>query len=104
MTIPGNPPFFHGPLQRVVTVKGGEYLFVPGINGLEFLASAVRGKRSGFETLREVAESEPRLDKAELDRLIDQANRQLTWLTQTPRDVAAAVFGGRKAAVDSTDL
>ena len=40
MTVPGNPPFFIGPLQRVVTVKGGEYFFVPGINGLEFLASA----------------------------------------------------------------
>jgi Dyp-type peroxidase family len=40
MTVPGNPPFFFGPLQRVVTVKGGEYFFVPGINGLQFLASA----------------------------------------------------------------
>lgn len=40
MTVPGNPPFFVGPLQRVVTVKGGEYFFVPGINGLEFLVSA----------------------------------------------------------------
>jgi Dyp-type peroxidase family len=39
MTVPGNPPFFIGPLQRVVTVKGGEYFFVPGINGLEFMAS-----------------------------------------------------------------
>jgi len=40
MTVPGNPPFFIGPLQRVVTVRGGEYFFVPGINGLQFLASA----------------------------------------------------------------
>jgi Dyp-type peroxidase family len=40
MTIPGNPPFFVGPLQPVVTVKGGEYFFVPGINGLEYLAAA----------------------------------------------------------------
>ncbi len=40
MTVPGNPPFFIGPLERVVTVKGGEYFFAPGINGLEFLASA----------------------------------------------------------------
>jgi hypothetical protein len=70
----------------------------------EFLASAVRGKRSGFETLREVAEVEPRLDKAELDRLIDQADRQLVWLTHTRRDVAAAVFGGRPAAADDTDM
>lgn len=43
MTVPGNPPFFIGPLQRVVTVRGGEYFFVPGVNGLEFLASAAAG-------------------------------------------------------------
>ena len=40
MTVPGNPPFFLGPLERVVTVRGGEYFFVPGINGLEFVSSA----------------------------------------------------------------
>jgi hypothetical protein len=66
----------------------------------EFLASAVRGKRSGFETLREVAEVDDRLDKAEFDRLIEQANRQYDWLTHTRRDVAAAVFGGRAAAAE----
>ena len=38
MTVPGRPPFFLGPLSRVVTVRGGEYLFVPGINGLQHLA------------------------------------------------------------------
>jgi hypothetical protein len=63
----------------------------------EFLASAVRGKRSGFETLREVAEVEPRLDAAEFDRLIEQANRQYEWLTHTRREVAARTFGGRAA-------
>ena len=40
LTVPGNPPFFVGPLRRVVTVRGGEYFFVPGINGLEFIAAA----------------------------------------------------------------
>ena len=64
----------------------------------EFLASAVRAKRSGFETLREVADVDDRLDKVELDRLINQANRQHEWLTQARRDVAAAVFGGRADA------
>ncbi len=43
MTVPGQPPFFLGPLERVVTVKGGEYFFVPGINGLQFLAAAAGG-------------------------------------------------------------
>jgi hypothetical protein len=64
----------------------------------EFLASAVRGKRSGFETLREIAEVDDRLDKTGLDRLIDQANRQHDWLSQARREVAAAVFGGRADA------
>jgi Dyp-type peroxidase family len=39
MTIPGRPPFFMGPLSRVVTVRGGEYYFAPGINGLRHLAA-----------------------------------------------------------------
>jgi Dyp-type peroxidase family len=40
MTIPGEPPFFLGPLSRVVTVRGGEYYFTPGINGLRYLAES----------------------------------------------------------------
>ena len=40
MTVPGEPPFFVGPLSRVVTVRGGEYFFAPGINGLRYLAQA----------------------------------------------------------------
>jgi len=40
MTIPGKTPFLLGPLERFVTVRGGEYFFVPGINGLQFLAAA----------------------------------------------------------------
>jgi hypothetical protein len=39
MTIPGSPPVFVAPLRRVVTVRGGEYLFVPGIRALEALVS-----------------------------------------------------------------
>jgi Dyp-type peroxidase family len=40
MTIPGRPPYFAGPLSRVVTTRGGEYYFAPGINGLEYLAQS----------------------------------------------------------------
>jgi len=39
MTVPGRPPFFYGPLSRVVTMRGGEYYFAPGINGLRYLAA-----------------------------------------------------------------
>ena len=68
----------------------------------EFLASGVRAKRSGFETLRIAADVEPRLPEGELDRLIDQAHRQYEWLTRTRREVAAEVFGGNAAAADRT--
>ena len=43
MTVPGEPPFFIGPLARTVSVKGGEYFFVPGINGLQYLAAVAGG-------------------------------------------------------------
>jgi Dyp-type peroxidase family len=39
MTVPGDPPYFVGPLSRIVTVRGGEYFFCPGINGLRHLAA-----------------------------------------------------------------
>jgi len=39
MTVPGQPPFFLGPLSRVVETRGGEYYFTPGINGLRHLAA-----------------------------------------------------------------
>jgi Dyp-type peroxidase family len=39
MTIPGQPPFLAGPLSQVVTVRGGEYFFCPGVNGLRHLAA-----------------------------------------------------------------
>jgi Dyp-type peroxidase family len=40
MTVQGEPPYFVGPLARVVTMRGGEYFFVPGVNGLHFIAAA----------------------------------------------------------------
>ncbi|GAA4753052.1 hypothetical protein GCM10023328_40310 [Modestobacter marinus] len=67
----------------------------------EFLASAVRGKRSGFETLRIAATVDSRIDADLLDRLIRQANRQHDWVTEVRRDVAASVFGGDPSAPDS---
>ncbi len=37
MTINGAPPRFVSPPADVVTVRGGEYLFVPGISALRTL-------------------------------------------------------------------
>ncbi|MCF6743327.1 hypothetical protein E9529_03385 [Blastococcus sp. KM273128] len=67
----------------------------------EFLASAVRAKRSGFESLREVADADHRLDADRLDQLVEQANRQHAWLTETRREVAARLFGGNAHAPDA---
>jgi hypothetical protein len=68
----------------------------------EFLASAVRGKRSGFETLRIAAEIDERIDKGVLDGLIAQANRQYHWLTEVRREVAAGLFGGDPGVLAGT--
>jgi hypothetical protein len=68
----------------------------------EFLASAVRGKRSGFETLRIAAEVDPRIDKVLFDGLIEQANRQYRWLTDARREVAAELFGGDPGVLAGT--
>lgn len=66
----------------------------------EFIATAVLAKRAGFETLREIAAVDPRLDGALLDRLIAQADAQHDWLADARREVAAEVFGGSEAPAD----
>jgi hypothetical protein len=67
----------------------------------EFIATAVLAKRAGFETLREVAALDDRLDAALLDRLIAQADRQHDWLADARREVAARVFGGDPGPADA---
>jgi hypothetical protein len=64
----------------------------------EFIATAVLGKRAGFETLRALAEVDRRIDGELLDRLIVQADKQHEWLSEARREVAARVFGGDPAA------
>lgn len=39
MTINGDPPFFLSPQPSFVTTRGGEYLFVPGLDALRALAA-----------------------------------------------------------------
>jgi hypothetical protein len=43
MTIQGEPPFFLSPQGPFVTLRGGEYLFVPGITALAAIADGVAG-------------------------------------------------------------
>ncbi|MFW3168499.1 hypothetical protein [Geodermatophilus sp. CPCC 206100] len=66
----------------------------------EFIATAVLAKRAGFETLREAAATEGRIDAALYDRLIAQADKQHSWLADARREVAARVFGGDPGAAD----
>lgn len=53
MTIPGSPPYFLAPLPRFVTVKGGDYFFMPGIKALQWMATGTAADGA--------AESESRL-------------------------------------------
>ena len=67
----------------------------------EFIATAVLAKRAGFETLREIAAAERRLDEALLERMIAQADEQHVWLADVRREVAAQVFGGQPGPADA---
>ena len=66
----------------------------------EFIATAVLAKRAGFETMREIAAVDSRLDAELLDRLIAQADDQHDWLADVRREVAARVFGGQAGPAD----
>ena len=67
----------------------------------EFISTAVLAKRAGFESLREVAAVESRLDEAALERMIAQADKQHDWLADVRREVAAGVFGGHSGPADA---
>ena len=70
----------------------------------EFIATAVLAKRAGFETLRELAAIDRRVDAELFERLIDQADEQHEWLAEARREIAAEVFGGHpEAASDAAD-
>ena len=43
MTVQGRPPFILGPQRNLVSTRGGEYLFVPGITALAAIADGVAG-------------------------------------------------------------
>jgi deferrochelatase/peroxidase EfeB len=43
MTIQGKPPFFLAPQETFVRMRGGEYLFVPGMTALAALADGTAG-------------------------------------------------------------
>ena len=67
----------------------------------EFISAAVLGKRAGFESLRALADVDPRLDADALDKMIAQADKQHDWLADVRREVAGRVFGGSPGAADA---
>jgi hypothetical protein len=50
MTVQGAPPRFLSPLPRFVTVRGGEYLFVPGRRGLATIVTGTRARSRGYSS------------------------------------------------------
>ncbi|MGI5142139.1 MULTISPECIES: hypothetical protein [unclassified Streptomyces] len=61
---------------------------------LEFLRLGVEGKAAGWRTLCEVAEDDERLDRHELDELLERAQRQVRTLEELRVRQAHEVFRG----------
>lgn len=83
---PNGRVFARSPLSRVIE--------------LEVLRLGVEGKGAAWRTLRGLADTDPRLDAAQLDELIDRANRQVGHLEQLRVRATAEAFGGGAASVE----
>ncbi|MFE1251257.1 hypothetical protein [Streptomyces sp. NPDC058735] len=59
---------------------------------LEALRLGVEGKRAGWQTLRELAATDTRLDAGQLDELLARARRQRDTLEDLRREQAGVVF------------
>lgn len=60
---------------------------------LESMTLGVHGKAAGWRTLRALADAEPGLDAAVLDRLLERAERQLDELEQLRAAAAPSALG-----------
>lgn len=65
---------------------------------IEALSLGVSADLAGWTLLRDLAETTPRLDADELDRLIGRAEGRLVRLERLRRRVGAAVLGGGRTA------
>ena len=62
---------------------------------LELLRLGVEGKAAGWRTLRELAQSDPRLDRARLDELITRAREQADLLEELRVRAAVRLIDSR---------
>lgn len=67
---------------------------------LEAMRLGVEGKGCGWRTLRTAAETDTRLDAAQLDSLITRAQRQIDQLERLRVRAAAEAFGGSVEPVE----
>jgi hypothetical protein len=87
---PNGRIFARSPLSRVIE--------------LEVLRLGVEGKAAAWRTLRTLADTDPRLDAAQLDKLIDRARRQIDQLERLRVRAAADAFGGSASSVKPTAI
>ncbi|MDO7868355.1 hypothetical protein [Nocardioides jiangxiensis] len=88
--------------ERIARLKpNGDLLHrtaMTDLTELEAMVIAVSGKHAGWESLLAVADHEPRLDRAELRRLRDQARDQRKTLRRLHAEAAArALVPGRSS-------
>jgi len=83
---PNGRIFARSPLSRVIE--------------LEVLRLGVEGKAAGWRTLRTLADTDPRLDAAQLDELIDRARKQIDQLERLRVQATADAFGGSAGSVE----
>jgi predicted DNA-binding ribbon-helix-helix protein len=67
---------------------------------LEAMRLGVEGKAAGWRTLRTRAETDARLDAAQIDALISRAQRQIDQLERLRVHAAADAFGGQVDPVE----
>ena len=65
-----------------------------GLEELEMLRLGVEGKAAGWRTLRELAETDTRLDPAQLDGLISRARKQADLLEELRVTAARSLIRG----------
>lgn len=88
-------------VERIGRLKPNGYLLsrspLSSVVELEGMLIGVTGKEAGWRSLRTLADTEPRLDAAKLDRLIERAQQQAATLEELRRAAAEEAFSSPPA-------